>query len=255
MAGYEEIRDLASRHDYTAADAKMSRLLTALMEDYGPLIGKQFSFNHILEVYYYDYFLNSQKQAIQHTRVNLNAHYRLYGDIKLQMQLFEEAQAAYKSALDWNPVDLDSMFSLAELYKRQNQPEECRGITLAAYNYCCTRATLSRYYRNLGFYYLENYQPEIATALYLCSNLCYPSIQADQELLYLEEALQRPTPDLTFDELKTIFQKEDIPAGPNTNTVALTYQVGRLELEKGNIDNAKDCFSMVQDVTGALVEK
>jgi len=248
MELYEEIKELVNKKEFILADEKMSYLLSMLTPKYKELIGKQFSFNHILEVYYYDYFLN-HKEDISHTDINLNAYYRLFGFLKMQLNNLEEAVKAYEIAVSWNPVDLDSMLQLGELYKSLGNLNACKKITDRAYNFCCTRATLARYYRNLGFYYLEKYQPQIATALYQYSNIYSSSKQADNELYYLEKALKSPTPNLSIQDMQAILAKENIPVGPNSDTIGITYRVGQLELEKGNKDNARDCFTMVYDLT------
>lgn len=245
---YEEIKELVSSKNYCLADKKMTDLISSIQNTYQKKQDTYFSFNHILEVYYYDYFINQGKEIL-HTDINLSAYYRLSGFLKMELQDFKASANAYETALRWNPVDLDSLLQLGELYKTLGKLEECKEITYRAYNYCCTRATLSRYYRNLGFYYLETYQPDIATALYQYSNIYYPSKQAENELTYLEKALNRPTPDQSIKELQSILANANIPVGPNSDTLGITYRVGQLELEKGNQENAKDCFTMVYDLT------
>ncbi|MFA9463207.1 MAG: hypothetical protein ACERKN_02835 [Velocimicrobium sp.] len=248
MEYYEEINALIQEKKYSTADKKMDDLLSTITPLYQKQLGKYYSFNHVLEVYYYDYFLNHDA-SILHTDINLSAYYRLHGFIKMQLDDFKSAAKSYETALVWNPVDLDSLLQLGELYKRLGNLKDCRRVSESAYNFCCTRATLARYYRNLGFFYLESYQPDIATALYQYSNIYYPSTQADNELIYLEKALNRPTPTLSLNEIQQILSNESIPTGPNPDTIGITYRVGQLELEGGNIENAKDCFTMVYDLT------
>lgn len=101
----------------------------------------------------------------------------------------------------------------------------------------------------LGYYYLEAYQPGLAAALYSYSNIFYKSTQADKELAFLEEALKRPVPKLSVKELQEQLKKENIPTGPHPDTLGITYRAGQLELLKGCRDNARDCFTMVYDLT------
>lgn len=245
---YEEIKECINKKDYAPADEKMTTLLALTLPAYVKKKGTCFSFNHILDAYYYDYFIGKGKE-IQYNDVNLSAFYRLQGFIKMQRNQYKEACSAYESALEWNPVDLDALLQLGELYKTMENIDACKEITMTAYNYCCTRATLARFYRNLGFFYLESYKPDLATALYQYSNIFYPSKQAENELVYLEKALKRETPKSSVKEMQDFILSEGLPIGPNADTIGITYRVGQLELEKGNIDNAKDCFTMVYDLT------
>lgn len=245
---YEEIKALVSKKNYEKADLKLTELLKDITPQYTGKKGKQFCFNHILEVYYYEYFIN-RSEAPSYLDVNLNAFYRLQGFIKMQCQDTTAAITAYKEALAWNPVDLDSLLQLGELYKTSQMPDECLEITNQAYHFCCTRATLARFYRNLGFYYLEKYKPEVATALYLYSNYFNSSKQAQSELDFLEKALKRETPKLSLKEIQSILKSHSIPLGPDPDALGITYRVGQLEEAKGNFQNAFDCYSMVYDVT------
>lgn len=248
MSLYDEIIEDIDKKQYEKAGRSMELLLKETLEEYKHLLGKAYSFNHILEVYYYDYFIGKGKN-IEHTPINISAYYRLDGFLKMELSRYADAAGAYETALLWNPVDLDSLLQLGELYKRLGRKEKCLSITKQLYPYCCTRAALSRYYRNLGYYFLESYQPDSAAALYIYSNIFYKSRQADKELAYLEKALKRPVPDLSIQELQAALKKEAVPIGPHPDTLGITYRAGQLELEKGNKDNARDCFTMVYDLT------
>ena len=121
--------------------------------------------------------------------------------------------------------------------------------TKEAYRLCCTRATMARYYRNMGFYYLSAYKPEVARACYIYSNIYYKTDNADAELSYIEQALNQETPKLSVKEMQKMFDDEGIEPGPSSDTIGVIYRVGQIMMESQDYRLAKDCFSIVYDIT------
>lgn len=245
---FEEIKKLVEKQNYEEAADRLEPFMEEIEDAYQSQKGSTFSFNHILEVYEYEYF-HKPESTPAYTDLNISAFYRFYGFVLMHLNLFTEAIEAYENALTWNPVDLDALLQLVELYKRTEQLEKVEEYSFRCYDYCCTRATLARFYRGLGFYYLGSYKPEVAIPLYIYSNIYYETKQAHNELDYLEKALCQPVNEYTISELQDILKEYHIPVGPNPDTLGIAYRVGQLELEAGNIENAKDCFTMVYDLT------
>jgi tetratricopeptide (TPR) repeat protein len=246
---FDTAKTYTEQGDYEKASQSMKAFLKEVEAAYSGKRGEMFSFNHILEVYYFRFFKNAGENDIQYAPLNIGSFYRFYGYILLRLQRYGDAITAYENALDWNPVDLDSLFQLSELYKKTKDLRHTLDTTWDSYNYCCSRATLAHFYRNLGFYYLESYQPDIATALYLYSNIFSASESASRDLAYLEKALKRPTPGLSIRELQAVLRENKIPVGPNPDTVGITFRTGQLEFENQHYDTAKDCFLLVYDLT------
>lgn len=249
LPDYTAAKSQVEKRNYRQAKTSMEAVLQKIEAAFSNENSSLFSFNHILELYYFRFFKNREEAQISYAPFNIGAFYRFYGYILMHLQKYKKAIKAYENALHWNSVDLDSLFQLGELYKTANDIERTREITLEAYNYCCSRATLAHFYRNLGFCYLESYQPDIATALYLYSNIFSPSQSANRDLAYLEEALQRPTPELSIADMQAILKENKIPVGPNPDTVGITFRTGQLELENQHYETAGDCFMLVYDLT------
>lgn len=246
---YTTARHFIEKKDYVHAKPAMKSVITQIETALSEEKGRMFSFNHIVEVYYFRFFPETKEKPLTYAPFNVGAFYRLYGYLLIRLEEYKDAITAYENALDWNPTDLDSLFQLSELYKKTKDLKNTREITLRAYNYCSSRATMAHFYRNLGFYYLESYQPETATALYLYSSIFAPSESAARDLDYLAKALKRPTPELSIAQMQEILKQNHIPAGPNPDTVGITFRTGQLEMENGHYDTARDCFTLVYDLT------
>lgn len=243
-----EIQETVKKKEYARSAEKMKGLLCHVEEVLGSDKGSKFSFNHILETYYYVYIKKDVSQ-LSYTQVPIHAYYRMYGFILMHLDRLDEAMEAYDTGLVWNPVDLDMMFQLVELYKRKGMLEPCRKLTMETYDYCCCRRHMGRFYRNLGFYFVERKQLQLAVALYIYSNIYEPSEHADKELDFISKLSGQQIQNYTLPKLQEMIESAGIPLGPNPNTLGITSRVGQLELDNGNYENAYDCFAMVYDLT------
>ena len=228
------------------------------------------SLNHVMEYYIYACYFEPQQEILM-PELPIAEYYRTYADLCVKLQKYKRAEDAYKKALCWNPVDLDSYLGLAECYKYLNMMSRYLDVTKQAYRFCCTRATMARYYRNMGFYYLSSYNTDMAKACYTYSNIYYHTDNADSELNYIENALKEAKDkgvtkddnknndtitlglkdDKEYDirTMQAMFDKENVEPGPDSKTIGIVYRVGELMLKDKEYALAKDCFSIVYDIT------
>ncbi len=206
------------------------------------------SLNHVMEYYIYAYYFKPEVD-VKCTELPYNEYYRTYGALCMTLGKYNAAKEAYIHAIEWNPVDLDSILGLAECYKYIGKLERYIAVTVQGYRYCCTRATMARYYRNMGYYHLSKYKTDIARACYIYSNIYYHTDNADSELKYLESALNDKTPKLDIKTMQKIFDENGIEPGPQSDTIGVIYRVGELMMHDNDNKLAKDCFSIVYDIT------
>ena len=206
------------------------------------------SLNHVMEYYIYAFYFKPDCDVVL-SELPYGEYYRSYGDLCVKSGRYKAGIEAYSNAICWNPVDLDAILGLAECYKYLNMLKRYMIATKEAYRLCCTRATMARYYRNMGFYYLSAYKPEVARACYIYSNIYYKTDNADAELSYIEQALNQETPKLSVKEMQKMFDDEGIEPGPSSDTIGVIYRVGQIMMESQDYRLAKDCFSIVYDIT------
>ncbi|MDO5402327.1 MAG: hypothetical protein Q4F11_02700 [Eubacteriales bacterium] len=206
------------------------------------------SLNHVMEYYIYAYYFKPQTD-VRCTELPYGAYYRTYGELCLELGKYHGAEKAFIKAVGWNPVDLDAILGLAESYKYTNKIQRYLDTSKMAYRYCCTRATMARYYRNMGYYFLNKYETDLARACYIYSNIYYHTDNADSELEYLKSALKDETPDFSIRQMQQMFAENDVEPGPDPDTIGIVYRVGELMMEDKELKLAKDCFSIVYDIT------
>ena len=125
---------------------------------------------------------------------------------------------------------------------------------------------MARFYRNMGFYYLSSYNTDMAEACYTYSNIYYHTDNADSELEYIKNALNKDSINkdedvitkeevnengqkYTIKQMQEMFDKENVEPGPDSKTIGIIYRVGELMLQDKEYRLAKDCFMIVYDIT------
>lgn len=206
------------------------------------------SLNHVMEYYVYAYYYKPDVQVCC-TQLPIGEYYRTYGDLSVKLGRYKAGIASYQDAICWNPVDLDAILGLAECYKHLNMMERYLIATKEAYKLCCTRATMARYYRNMGYYHISKYNTQTARCCYIYSNIYYNTENADRELEYLKSALGDDTPQWSIKEMQKMLEQSDIEPGPNPDTIGVIYRVGELMMNDHEYSLARDCFSICYDIT------
>lgn len=198
---------------------------------------------HIGELYLFEYYCKPDEYEID-PEDKVSA---LLDDCEAQEKkggLMMALQDAEK-AKELNPVSTRVYEKLVSLYFRLNRKEDVKRTVDEAYPYLATPAELAWYYRWEGFYYLETYKPELSEVLYRYSELFAKSDQAEEEIHYLETALGKKMPDYSTKELQEKLQNASIPTGPSNVTIALFYRAGQEAEEKGMLQQALDCYEIV----------
>ncbi|WP_408072298.1 hypothetical protein [Butyrivibrio sp. JL13D10] len=204
--------------------------------------------NHISEIFLYEYFLSNGKEYILSDTDNALEHKE---KAKKLMNLGDiaKAQQEWIKAHFENPVDMETILSIISCCKQLGDIEGEYTYTLDSYNFCCTRAEMGAYYRNLGWYYLEKYNPDLASACYMYSQLFDETKQAEEELKFLEKALNKKIEKKNIEDLQKKLKKSNIPTEANSVTLALLFRAGGEAESAGDYSQALDCYRMVFDLT------
>jgi len=251
---YDLCKKLVAKKEYSNARDNLIELINMVEPIYISPLKKYYSFNHVLDSYYYAYFMKDDSE-LSYTMHSINDYYRLLGFVYMHLEWMDDAIVAYNKALLYNPVDVDTFFQLGELFKKKADLRALKKLSFEVYNFCCSRATLAHFYRNLGYYYLETQKPEEALILYIYSNIFFETKQALSEIEFLKASVPALNEKYIFSikkdlkKMQEILENNNIPTGPNPDTIGITYRVAQLEKDAGRYENAYDCFSLVYDIT------
>ncbi len=203
---------------------------------------------HIAEVFLYEYFVAKNAEYEISEEDTLTPYkekareYEASGDVT-------KARDTWVKAHFENPVDMESFLAVISCCKQLGDIDGAYAYTTDSYPFCCTRAELAAYYRNLGWYYLEKYEPDVAVSCYMYSQYFDKTKQAEDEIKFLEKALGKTFDEKSPQKLQTLLMEKDIPATANSVTLALLYRAGEEAEAAGEKLQALDCYRMVYDLT------
>lgn len=204
---------------------------------------KKISIFHISEVFLYEYYFNQgEYEFMQEDEAQF---YIKEGEKNEQKGHLDEALQKYICALHVNPVSIEIYANIIRCYQLMGNLDELYHYTIESYRYCCTRAELAIYYRNLGYYYLEKYQPDLAAALYQYSILYYESKQAESEIAFLNKAMKKEMQKSDIGQLQKIIMEAGIPLEADSTTLGLIFKAGEEAEKKKSYGQALDCYKMV----------
>lgn len=147
-----------------------------------------YSFNNLTEFYLFASNFGIKKETYW---INLNTSEacRLLGYILIEEKDYDKALEYLKESFKYNPVNVNTFFELSECYKMMKDYDKMKEIIDSLYDYLYNESMLAKYYRNLGFYYIEKENYDLAFSLYLIS-LEYEFNQfALSEMMYIRKKL------------------------------------------------------------------
>ena len=135
---------------------------------------------------------------------------------------FENANKMIDKMLEWAPMNLDGLFERSQIYLRQKDLQQFLNHTLSIYDKISKAKYMARFYRNLGYYYIEVKQLDLAYALYSASIMFEQSPNAFNEMGYINKLLGREPYKMPVNEWIKELNSNNIPVGPKeSNLVAL----------------------------------
>jgi tetratricopeptide (TPR) repeat protein len=176
--------------------------------------------------------------------------YFVYGNLLFELKLCDDARNALKKAIQINPVCAEAILELAEINKLHGEWDEYINLTKQCLKVAYTGRHVGRCYRNLGYYYTEQKNYDLAVALYIVSiEYDKESTKPQSQLFYIQQVSNKPIPALSYETSRKLLEKNDIQAEANRDVLELAYGLGKLMAEKDDNDTARFLFSIVYDLT------
>ena len=113
--------------------------------------------------------------------------YYIYGSLLASEGKFDDAEIALKKALRINPISSKALLELADIYKLRTVTfNRFFLLNMEALKYAYSLKDIARSYRNIAYYYLEEYNLELASAFYNYSLKFDNNRNAIKELQYIK---------------------------------------------------------------------
>ncbi|WP_405267904.1 tetratricopeptide repeat protein [Methanobrevibacter sp.] len=223
--------------DYETSLNKLKRFMNnfpGMFED--DKVSEYHSFTNPLEELIFMKYVGAEKQIryIPDNKPLLDLYY-IYGFLLFENQEFDEAEENLKKALQINPVSARIILELSEIYKMHTHSFNKFIIyTSDALKYAYYPQDMARCYRNLGYYYIEENQFDVATALLKYSMEYEMSIKAYTELQYIES--KGHDINMTLNEAISILEDKNIQIGVNPFVLKTLEELSK-EYEENKLYN------------------
>jgi len=204
--------------------------------------------NPLEEVLYRE--LARPKRALMRIPEDIGQLYFIYGNLLFEMKRFDEARAALKKAVTINPMNVDAIFELAEISKMIGNLDDFCATSKKCLSLSYTGRSLGRCYRNIGFYYIEQKEYDIATALFHVS-MTYDrqAAMAQSELYYIQQVTGETAPAPTMEEVSKLFADYGVQLGPSDLVLGIAGSLGKDAERQGRYGAARFFYSILYDLT------
>ncbi len=204
--------------------------------------------NPIEELFYKEKF--KPKKSIRIAPFPYNEIYQFYVYLLVEKSQYENAFKFIDCALNRNPLFSEILFEKAEIYKKQGNLEEFRATTIQCLDLIYTSMQMGRYFRNLGYYFIEKQKWDAAICSYLMSINWNNDEMAQGQLAYIS---QKTGINIRANDYKNCFEileKEDVQQSPNVLWIDIALAIAESENGKEDLDLAQFCYAIIYDLTG-----
>jgi len=187
---------------------------------------------------------------VKPTPFNFAYVFKIYGYSLFKLSKDDEAENAYNNAIFWNPIGVDILLDLAELKYMKKQYRSFIGLIKKCFKYCYDINQIALCYFNLGRYYYQKQNYEIAADMYILSHYFKPNKAAYQKLESLSSEKKIDITPPSPVDMKKICESLDIQMGVNPDIIRLAASSGTNAKQQGNIEAAKYFYDILFSLTG-----
>ena len=165
--------------------------------------------NYAEETIFYTIYGNKKKNI--YPEYNISEIYYLLGFINIDLKNYGLAINYLDEALKWNPINVSAMFEKATAFRASGNIERFKAEVEKTYMYIYNSNYLSKYYRELGWYFVERKLFGLGNALYTYSNYFYKTDTAENELKYIAQQENRKVMYTPINEITQYLRDYNIP--------------------------------------------
>lgn len=171
-----------------------------------------YNFNDVIDFVLYTR-INKPNKNIKWIGTPFSNAYNCLAYIYNEEKKYDEALKMVEKSIKWNPMSLYPLYEKCETYKMQKNWEEFKKTTESLYDKIYNASDLAHYYRNLGFYYIEMNNLNLAYALYSAAIKFEKTKSAYSEMLYINQQLNRDDYQMSSEEGLKLLSDNNIQFG------------------------------------------
>lgn len=243
-----EVRKLLQNKQFNQAEELLLDMLSeGKMKSAEDENNTYFSFNTYTELVVFIRTFRLKKKNIPPDIIYSQIYYYL-GVTNIEMKNYGKALEYLNEGLSWNPIDMYLAFEKAALYRMLGNIERFRAEIEKVHPYIYTSKGLSRYYRELGWYYVERKVYDLANALYTRSIAYDDTMIARNELKYIAQQENREVKFSTREEIERLFADYNIKGGFSKFTFNIILE------EYNRLKNEEKAKNIVDDLSKTLYD-
>ena len=160
-----------------------------------------------------------------------------------------DAIPVLEKAIEYNPLDCNPRFELAEVYKLLKNKRMLIETTKETLEVAASPVAIARCYANVGYALTDMGEYDDA-ALFLSASLIFaPHPAIPYELRDVAERKGSPIKPPTQNEINEVMKKYDIPYGPNEDVVSVAAKLSANYLMEKDIPNALKALKLTYNLT------
>ena len=181
--------------------------------------------------------------------------YSNYGNVLLHFNDYENALKSFRLSYNYNPVNVNAIFGLCEIYLNNDNWDEYYKLTLQSFKYDYERENLAKSFMNLSSYYLNEYKgsndkENLKLAVYLnkLSEDYYGSGE-NRSAIEFNEDLLKEYDGLVIEDIKDYLKSKGLPYGPSVEVITICKNLGFQLDEDKKVVPALFYFNIAYDLT------
>ncbi len=230
--GFAQVLDEAKFCIYKKDYDKALRILEDMVNKYEDMgmyendaVSEYYCFSEPMQEILYVHY-NKPEKDIRKSQIDYAALYFLYGNVLVELGKVKEAREALEKARRWNPTSPEIGFEYAETFKMEGDVQSFAKVTREFYPYIMTNKDLARFYRNMGFYFVEVKEYFAAVCCLMYSTGFEKSNMVPTELYYIEQTTgENYNP--SVEEMLLCFEEHDIPLRASEDVLGIAYTYGK----------------------------
>ena len=237
--GYNEkimdVRNDINNRNYEIAISKLENMLKESdVKEVEDEKNTYYTFGNYAEEAIFNYIYKSKKQNI-YPEQNISEIYYYLGFINIDLKNYDLAVEYLDKALKWNPINISAMFEKATVFRMKGNLDRNRAEIEKTFIFIYNSSYLAKFYRELGWYYVERKIYDLGNALYTYSNYFYKTNNAENELKYIAQQENREIRYTPIAEINQYLKDYNIPINFNRSIVNCIFD----ELQKVKNNNEK----------------
>ena len=237
--GYNEkimdVRNDINNRNYEIAISKLENMLKeSNVKEVEDEKNTYYTFGNYAEEAIFNYIYKSKKQNI-YPEQNISEIYYYSGFINIDLKNYDLAVEYLDKALKWNPINISAMFEKATVFRMKGNLDRNRAEIEKTFIFIYNSSYLAKFYRELGWYYVERKIYDLGNALYTYSNYFYKTNNAENELKYIAQQENRDVRYTPIAEINQYLKDYNIPINFNRSIVNCIFD----ELQKVKNNNEK----------------